>query len=492
MGTTVEIRFPLGRYHATPWDAGANSGYVEWPPAPWRVMRALLAVAYARFIDVDDTVALLGRLGNPSAFESAPITTGSTRHYMPDIKHRGDDRGGTDLVIDSYVSVQQRSSLPDLRIHWDADLADHDRKLLSELVENLPYLGRSESVCEAVVAEQSAQPNSTWWRIGAVGDRVETVEVLGAEGVPTRAELEATPTSVRTKLRTVYPPGTRLLGYGRKRSEPRSFRRAEVLRSSRTSDKPITTVRFELHGSASVRMRDFLMPTDVAHSAVRKALHALGDDPEIAAVIGKDGKDPRQQGHDHLHIVPLPSEVDGLRFDGPRPISSVVLWTPRGMSREAVAQISRLGCLWTPDRITENSLPKQTLLVAGLGGVSDVAPEIVADDAGSTTWVSATPYFPVRHRKKRSVRDWIEVDLNKELGYRAATAGVEVVDVNVDDSRATVSDLVHFRRRRLREQRDSTRQGFAVTVTLSKPVAGPLLLGQLSHFGAGLFIPARS
>lgn len=492
MGTTVEITFPLGRYHATPWDAGANSGYVEWPPSPWRVMRALLAVAHARFMDVDRTIALLGRLGNPSAFESAPIARGSTRHYMPDLKHRRDGRGGTDLVIDSYVSITQRTSMPDLRIHWDVDLTEDELKLLMLLVENLPYLGRSESVCDAVVAEHAAQPESTWWRIGAVGDGVETVELLGAEGVPTQTELEATPTAVRAKLRTAYPPGARLISYGRDRLSGTSFRRSGLLRSARTANEPITTVRFELHGTASVRMRDFLMPTDTAHSSVRTALDALKEDPEIGAIIGKDGENPRRQGHDHLHVVPLPSVVDGQRFAGSWPISSVVLWTPRGMSPEAVARICQLGRLWTSDRFSDNSFPEQKLLLAGVGDVTDVAKEITASDVGSTTWVSATPYFPVRHRKRRSVREWIEIDLNKELSYRAATAGVEVVDIEVDESRATVSDLVHFRRRRLRERRESTRQGFAVTVTLSKPVAGPLLLGQLSHFGAGLFIPIPS
>lgn len=488
MGTTVEIDFPLGRYHATPWDAGANSGYVEWPPSPWRVMRALLAVAHARFIDADDTVALLGRLGNPSAFESASVTPGSTRHYMPDIKHRSDDRGGTDLVLDSYVSITQRSSVPDLRIHWDRDLVEDELKMLTMLVENLPYLGRSESLCEAVVAKKSAQPDATWWRIGAAGDRVETVELLGAEGVPTRTELEATPTTVRTKLRTVYPPGTRLLGYGRDRKDLSTVH-PERQWLSRSSTEPITAIRLELHGVASVRMRDFLMPTDVAHSAVRKALGALDGDLEVAAIIGKGDEGPRQNGHDHLHVVPLPAQI-GERFGGSVAISSLLLWTPRGMSPAALGQICQIRRLWTSDRVAENSFPTQRLLVAGLGRVSDVATEIVAGGEGSNTWISATPYFPVRHRKRRSVRDWVEADINKELGYRAATAGVSVVDVDVDNSRPTASDLVHFRRRRLREQRGNSRQGFSVQVTLSEPVVGPLVLGQLSHFGAGLFIPA--
>lgn len=41
---SAEIRFPLGRYHATPWDRHVNEGAIEWPPSPWRLARALYAV----------------------------------------------------------------------------------------------------------------------------------------------------------------------------------------------------------------------------------------------------------------------------------------------------------------------------------------------------------------------------------------------------------------------------------------------------------------
>lgn len=489
MGTTVEVNFPLGRYHATPWDAGANSGYVEWPPSPWRVMRALVAVAHAGVADVDAAVALVGRLGNPSAFESAPITTGTTRHYMPDVKHRTDDRGGTDLVLDAFVSVAHRDSLPDLRIHWDAELATEEHKLLTVLVENLPYLGRSESVCEAKVSEHLAEPDASWWRVGTVGDDIETVELLAADGVPSREELEATPTMVRGKLRSVYPPGTRLLGYGRRRDVGRTSSATRARWSRRRGD--VTAIRLELHGNVAIRMRDFLKPTDRLHAAIRSALDDVEDTAEVAAIIGKDGGGPRRNGHDHLHVIPIPRRVTAERFKGSDEIGSVVLWTPRGMSPEAVDRICRIGRLWTSDMVTENSFPTQRLLVAGLGAVTEIADEITAGGDGATMWRSATPYFPVRHQKRKTIEEFLQLDLDKELGYRDATAGVEVVQVDVEDDRATVSDLVRFRRRRLRERREQSRRGFSVRVTLSKPVAGPLLLGQLSHFGAGLFVPLR-
>ena len=43
---TLSIRFPAGRYHATPWGHHVNEGLIEWPPSPWRLLRALLSVGY--------------------------------------------------------------------------------------------------------------------------------------------------------------------------------------------------------------------------------------------------------------------------------------------------------------------------------------------------------------------------------------------------------------------------------------------------------------
>ena len=39
----LSVRFIAGRYHATPWGHHVNEGLIEWPPSPWRILRALLA-----------------------------------------------------------------------------------------------------------------------------------------------------------------------------------------------------------------------------------------------------------------------------------------------------------------------------------------------------------------------------------------------------------------------------------------------------------------
>lgn len=43
---TVKLRFPGGRYHATPWGHHVNEGRIEWPPSPWRLLRAFIACGF--------------------------------------------------------------------------------------------------------------------------------------------------------------------------------------------------------------------------------------------------------------------------------------------------------------------------------------------------------------------------------------------------------------------------------------------------------------
>src|SRR5437867_3663314 len=45
---TLLLRFPGRRYHATPWGHHVNEGLIEWPPSPWRLLRALLATGYTK------------------------------------------------------------------------------------------------------------------------------------------------------------------------------------------------------------------------------------------------------------------------------------------------------------------------------------------------------------------------------------------------------------------------------------------------------------
>ena len=58
---TIILHFPAGRYHATPWGNHVNEGIIEWPPSPWRLLRALLATGYSKLGWPDDGPPLMAR-----------------------------------------------------------------------------------------------------------------------------------------------------------------------------------------------------------------------------------------------------------------------------------------------------------------------------------------------------------------------------------------------------------------------------------------------
>ena len=148
MPATLAIRFPLGRYHATPWDRSVNEGAAEWPPSPWRLLRALTATWHTRWPDLPAQVldGLLSALGDPPAYLTPPARPGHTRHYLPDLDHRKGETGHTDLTLDPFLSLR-RAGAPaaepaELLVRWDADLDAGQRS--AELLHCTARSKRSE------------------------------------------------------------------------------------------------------------------------------------------------------------------------------------------------------------------------------------------------------------------------------------------------------------------------------------------------------------
>src|SRR3990167_10794856 len=101
----ISFRFLAGRYHATPWGRHVNEGAVEWPPSPWRILRALVATWKRTLPDVPESEVrpILETLAHtPPDFALPPAATGHTRHYMPWFKKGPGDRT---KVFDAFVAV---------------------------------------------------------------------------------------------------------------------------------------------------------------------------------------------------------------------------------------------------------------------------------------------------------------------------------------------------------------------------------------------------
>ena len=118
--TILELKFPAGRYHATPWGRQVNEGAVEWPPSPWRLLRSLIATRHLKArTEVPEEVlsGLIIALASRLPHVQLPATTSShTRHYMPYVEG---SKEKTTKVFDTFLQIAPEDAL---LIAWDVEL----------------------------------------------------------------------------------------------------------------------------------------------------------------------------------------------------------------------------------------------------------------------------------------------------------------------------------------------------------------------------------
>ena len=147
MSISISLAFTSGRFHATPWGHGVNEGLPEWPPSPWRLLRALVAT-WKRKLSEDLLVqrelpGVLTELARQAPqFHLPPATLGHTRHYMPWFKKGPEDKT---LVFDAFVSLA-----PDAEVvfHWP------DGTLSPDGTQRLPWFW----ICSTILGGPNRGP----------------------------------------------------------------------------------------------------------------------------------------------------------------------------------------------------------------------------------------------------------------------------------------------------------------------------------------------
>ena len=465
MTTVLQVEFPWGRYHATPWGRNVNEGLPEWPVSPWRVLRALFATwknrcAHLRAEDVE--VALAQLTGSPTIYAPA-MKPAHLRHYMPQIGHRSIGKPDTTITFDPFAVIDSRVPV---FFEWNVDMAAAPRKALDELVAALSYLGRSESICDAALVSRVQHPELVLWRPAGPGDRTDA-EVL-CVGHPFKlSNLLQSPDTVR-KNRRIVPAGSHLVPYTK--ADP-----SQVAAATTGWRPTYTAVRLAVHPRPRPTMSNAVVVGELLRRAALKK-HGVPSE----ALSGKTSSGERNRGkHQHAHYLSL---AQGRRPDAGEPIDSLVVWAPGLLNGDELAALAQVK--WLRAGRSASGVPDIAVAVAAFGAVEDIAPEIVGP---SHVWISRTPFAPSRHRQKRSWVEHIQVEISRELSvYRdlPVPASVKVLD----------GDTRKYRRYRLppKETIGVGRRAALVEVKFKHPVEGPIILGSLSHFGLGLFLPAES
>lgn len=179
----IRITLLSGRYGATPWNRSEHEGQVEYPPSPWRLLRAVLHGGFllsntpGQLPDgLSELITLLGQ--QPPKYHLPFGEYGQIRGFRP---HYGRERvpplesdrlAKRRSFIDSYLQLGPGAAI---HVHFPVELNPQQERLLGACLAGLSYLGRAEYPAVWQVVPSMPEPNCT-------PDVHGTLSVLCGEG----------------------------------------------------------------------------------------------------------------------------------------------------------------------------------------------------------------------------------------------------------------------------------------------------------------------
>ncbi len=430
---SMAFRFISGRYHSSAWGTHANEAVPEWPPAPWRILRALIAAWYhkgsfiervhpelAPFLSEHAFAALVEKLAAalPSYRVSPDTAAAHTRHYMPvgskPVKlidafvHTGGPGGnGTEAPANDASPAALLAFWP-LIVFWPVELEDQEKAVLRGLLRSLSYLGRAEALADADIvdldyaslesdsklrkqlvaplasdadAERNREPLRLLapespdafaaWLASQAPSNAKGKKAKAASILPSRIfEALQVVTSDMRSAGWSQPPGSRWVIYARP-AEPFRFKPGAA--RGKKGESP-TVVRFALVSTVPPQITKTLIITDVIHKLLCSQMPKNSDK---FVFTGCDAdRNPNDSvgdiAHSHAYILPECNARTGA-------IDYITLYARHGFDRDALRALDCLNRLDDPAFTDYCGLAKR---LRGLLGTGKMAPKLVQLAAG--------------------------------------------------------------------------------------------------------------
>lgn len=420
MSIGLSIQFLTGRYHATPWDHQVNEGVIEWPPSPWRLLRALVS-AYYRLSEQPDRVVmnqLLSKLANqPPRYVLPEYTAAHTRHYMPIWK---EGKATTTKVFDTFYALPggALSDEAEIQVVWpEVELSQLEQQLLQQLCHQISYLGRAESWVEIQVVTGSKHCNAKPLEDGEASlgtERLKVLAPLTSEGLQGfQAALAILPKPKKGKAQWKAPadilealeldignlhgqnwngiPGTRWIAYELERAKPKSQQ------SRPYQVEAPTFARFALSSNVLPKLTEAVSLGDRFRQALMsKSKDTAGQADSIFSgrkpdELDEEGKGKPAEGHQHAWYLPEVNQTGE--------IDHVVVYAAGGFQEQATKALCKLTKVWGTE-----GFDVQTVLVS-LGRTEHYSSERQQPGCSplvgiSRRWQSLTPLVLPRHPKR--------------------------------------------------------------------------------------------
>ena len=503
--TIIEVQLTAGRYHAHPWGVSQYGiGEPEWPPSPWRLVRALAAAwfnAYPQPCSVEERDRLLkafGKWGRPTIV--VPRTAfRELQFFQPVLK---------DGKVNQRADHRDCFALPEGGRFWfvfPLTLDDSQRKVLADLLMRVRYLGRSES--RAVLTLCDHQPDTagnkpTLFRAKPVADagqdngavfHVREVLCPGVSANNGSFDFDASDiwrlrndepdnahqylpehlSDVCLKVKRPLPDGCEWVDYvlPAEAIVPDLPRRRESPKLTGTVE--VTEVWFRISRRIPIPISETVRLARAFRDAVVMNYERLAPDFHSVVLTGKNEDGTLEWDHMHCYYLPRPESTRRRWIE--RLVVYVPAHTLNRIELEALLSVSRVH-MWKED-------PYPVSVVAER---QEKIPTIIGKR--SHVWQSLTPYVMPLGRARRCAGEIVE-----QLGSSLAHIGVSApLTLRGDSRRSSVTvhnysshDAAHGRIGFMRRLAHWVEVEFDEDMEFARPA-----IGADAHFGLGQFEPA--
>jgi len=412
MMLAISFHFITGKYHATVWGNHVNEATPEWPPSPWRILRAIVST-WMRTMDGKDEdliISILEKMKYPPFFLLPPASLGHTRHYMPwDKLWKKKKEMAKTLVFDSFVVLPKES--PVLCIWKDIELSENQKSFLDSILEKIPYLGRAESWCTCNIIEKLEvdKYKKSHILVERLNDKnidydIDSLERVLAPNPDVSYKqsldynhplLERTDT-LRSKKKNITPTNSIWLYYHRPKE---CFIESDKKEKNRIENKKIL-VRYKLDSPVLPLVTEAYKFSRQMRSAAM-SIYGGNDKKKSCLLSGKDEIGIPLKGHAHAHYIASDEDNDG-RLD------HISIYCSSGFDKEHQIALNNV-------KFIKRYGKDQAINLLLLGITNNVEDSNSPLFMTSRKWKSITPFSLERHPKVNRSGIWKTENISDDI-----------------------------------------------------------------------------
>lgn len=462
----LKLQFLSGRYHATQWGRNVNEGMIDWPPSPWRILRAIISSWKVHEGDLDLWRILEKMCAGKVTFYIPNAIQSHTRHYVPVTNQN-------EKMLDSFIIMDKNDSV---YVVWkDVYLENDEREMLDRVLRKIKYIGRAESWCDVSLTKDVILPNCIPLQDAHDTTNKTLIDVI----VPTpdaRYEDLCMKVASMYKDARSHPVGSLFVKYVR----PKDCL-TNISATRRSPDTSVHVVRYMITGTVRPNITRTINVGDFTKRVVM-SIYGKRNNGEVSETFsGKNKNKERLIGHQHAFYLPTDEDGDNI-------LDHITIIAEKAFDQKEIAALNIMNEIryrhgWF-DAVYQMR-----------GGWDDFRQVSILQTAKK--WESITPLVLNRHMKYRGkagnkvLVDGPEDQIRSEIKRRFGD-GHTIKNILIRNSTSKLrSGLMPIEFKRWRKNKLPGFGAYGVEIEFERKIRGPLALGHGSHFGLGLFAPYK-